>query len=282
MAAIIMNGRKAKAEWMEKMLRFPAKLAIVKVGDDPASAVYVRNKLCACEKVGVDTVLYEFPDTVMREELVKKIDELNEAPDVDGILLQLPLPVHINEWSVLRRISPAKDVDGLTPHNMGRLVLDGDPLLVPCTPEGIEELLEVYGVPVRGKHCVIVGRSAIVGKPMALMMLNADATVTVCHSKTENLPEITRQADILIVAVGKPKFITADMVKPGAAVVDVGINRVDGRIVGDVDFEAVKDVAGWITPVPGGVGQMTVAALLSNVKAAASMRAILKQMNEEG
>lgn len=278
--AIIMDGRKVKNEWMGSMLHIPARLAIIYVGHNSASSVYVRNKMNACDKVGIDSMLLDLPESTPQEELEEAIAALNADPEVDGILVQLPLPPHIDVYRALRRISPAKDVDGLTPHNMGRLVLDGDPLLVPCTPEGICQMLTAYNVPVRGKHCVIVGRSDIVGKPMALMMLNADATVTVCHSYTENLPEITRQADILIVAVGKPKFITADMVKSGAAVVDVGINRVDGALVGDVDFDAVKKVAGWITPVPGGVGQTTVAALLSNVKASASMRAILKQMNE--
>lgn len=278
--AIIMDGRKVKNEWMGSMPHTPARLAIIYVGHNSASSVYVRNKMNACDKVGIDSMLLDLPESTPQEELEEAIAALNADPEVDGILVQLPLPPHIDMYRALRTISPAKDVDGLTPHNMGRLALDGDPLLVPCTPEGICQMLTAYNVPVRGKHCVIVGRSDIVGKPMALMMLNADATVTVCHSYTENLPEITRQADILIVAVGKPKFITADMVKPGAAVVDVGINRVDGALVGDVDFDAVKKVAGWITPVPGGVGQTTVAALLSNVKAAASMRAILKQMNE--
>ena len=279
--AIIMDGRKVKTEWMSNMMRGSAMLAIIHVGNDPASSVYVRNKVSACTKVNVDTIRHDFPDSVTQKELEDTIDSLNNNSAIDGILVQLPLPPHINEWQALRKIHPMKDVDGLTPHNMGRLVLDGDPFLVPCTPEGICYLLMAYNVPVRGKHCVVVGRSAIVGKPMALMMLNADATVTVCHSYTENLPEITRQADILIVAVGKPKFITADMVKPGAAVVDVGINRVDGALVGDVDFDEVRKVAGWITPVPGGVGQTTVAALLSNVKAAASMRAMLAQLDEE-
>lgn len=279
--AIIMDGRKVKTEWMSNMMRGSAMLAIIHVGNDPASSVYVRNKVSACAKVDVDTIRYDFPDSVTQKELEDTIDSLNNNSAIDGILVQLPLPPHIDEWQALRRIHPGKDVDGLTPHNMGRLVLDGDPFLVPCTPEGICHLLMAYNVPVRGKHCVVVGRSVIVGKPMALMMLNADATVTVCHSRTENLPEITRQADILIVAVGKPKFITADMVKPGAAVVDVGINRVDGALVGDVDFDEVRKVAGWITPVPGGVGQTTVAALLSNVKAAANMRMMLSQLDEE-
>ena len=279
--AIIMDGRKVKTEWMSNMMRGSAMLAIIHVGNDPASSVYVRNKVSACTKVDVDTIRYDFPDSVTQKELEDTIDSLNNNSAIDGILVQLPLPPHIDEWQALRKIHPMKDVDGLTPHNMGRLVLDGDPFLVPCTPEGICHLLMAYNVPVRGKHCVVVGRSVIVGKPMALMMLNADATVTVCHSRTENLPEITRQADILIVAVGKPKFITADMVKPGAAVVDVGINRVDGALVGDVDFDEVRKVAGWITPVPGGVGQTTVAALLSNVKAAASMRMMLAQLDEE-
>lgn len=279
--AIIMDGRKVKTEWMSNMMRGSAMLAIIHVGNDPASSVYVRNKVSACTKVDVDTIRYDFPDSVTQKELEDTIDSLNNNSAIDGILVQLPLPPHIDEWQALRKIHPMKDVDGLTPHNMGRLALDGDPFLVPCTPEGICHLLMAYNVPVRGKHCVVVGRSVIVGKPMALMMLNADATVTVCHSRTENLPEITRQADILIVAVGKPKFITADMVKPGAAVVDVGINRVDGALVGDVDFDEVRKVAGWITPVPGGVGQTTVAALLSNVKAAASMRAMLAQLDEE-
>lgn len=282
MAAIIMDGRKVKEQMLSRLREHvPAKLAIINVGDDPASAVYVRNKTRACEQVGIETALHSFPYEATQEDIESLIDELNVAPDIDGILIQLPLPAHIDEWRALRRINPAKDVDGLTPHNTGRLVLDGDPFLVPCTPEGICHLMAAYNIPVSGKHCVIVGRSAIVGKPMALMMLNANATVTVCHSYTKNLPEITRQADILIVAVGKPKMITADMVKPGAAVIDVGINRVDGQLVGDVDFDAVKDVAGWITPVPGGVGQMTVTSLLINTRAAADMRKILKQMAEE-
>lgn len=244
-------------------------LAVVLVGDNPASAVYVRSKQRACDAAGLHGNDIRLPETVTQNKLLAVIDRLNADVTVHGILVQLPLPPHIDAATVLQRITFAKDVDGFNWRNLGALV-DGHPALAPCTPSGSMLLLERSGVPIAGKHAVVLGRSSIVGKPAALMLLERHATVTVCHSRTANLAAHTREADILICAVGRPRMITADMVKPGAAVIDVGINRLpDGKLCGDVDFDAVAAKAGWITPVPGGVGPMTVAMVVSNAVAAA-------------
>ncbi len=260
-------------------LRRPA-LRVVLVGDDPASQSYVRGKQRAAEEVGIDAETLTFPADLPEADLLALVDRLNRDPGVDGILVQLPLPDHIDEDKVILALDPDKDVDGFHPVSVGRLVL-GQEGFVPCTPAGIVELLTRSGVETRGAHAVVIGRSNIVGKPMASLLLRRglDATVTVCHSRTRDLPAITRQADILIAAIGRAHFVTADMVKDGAAVIDVGINRVDDptrergyRLVGDVDFEAVGEKAGWITPVPGGVGPMTIALLLRNTLRAAERR----------
>lgn len=244
-------------------------LAVVLVGDNPASAVYVRSKQRACDAAGLHGNDIRLPETVTQDKLLAVIDRLNADVTVHGILVQLPLPPHIDAATVLQRITFAKDVDGFNWRNLGALV-DGHPALAPCTPSGCMLLLERSGVPIAGKHAVVLGRSSIVGKPAALMLLERHATVTVCHSRTTNLAAHTREADILICAVGRPRMITADMVKPGAAIIDVGINRLpDGKLCGDVDFDAVTAKAGWITPVPGGVGPMTVAMVVSNAVAAA-------------
>lgn len=244
-------------------------LAVIIVGSNPASQVYVRNKKRACEEVGFFSSVIEMPDTASEEELLTKIAELNSDEKIHGILVQLPLPKHISEEKIILAIDPKKDVDAFHPYNVGRIVT-GDYDLAPCTPSGVMELLRRCGISVRGKECIIAGRSNIVGKPMALLMLAADATVTVCHSKTANLAEICRRADILITAIGKPKFFGADAVKDGAVVIDVGINRTeDGKLCGDVDFDAVLDKVSAITPVPGGVGPMTITMLLRNTLSAA-------------
>lgn len=239
-------------------------LAVILAGDDPASKVYVRNKANACEEVGVRSQQIDYPASVTQEELIARISKLNADPAVHGILVQLPLPRHIDAARVLGAVAPAKDVDGFHEANLGAL-LAGRPGVVPCTPLGCMRLIERAGVQVPGRHAVVLGRSNIVGKPVAHLLLQRDATVTVCHSKSGDLARFARDADILIAAVGRPKLVSAAMVKPGACVVDVGINRLpDGKLAGDVDFEAVKEVAGWITPVPGGVGPMTIAMLLEN------------------
>ncbi len=248
-------------------------LAVILVGDNPASAVYVRSKERACLEAGVLTFDTRLPATTGEAELLQHVDALNADPKVHGILVQLPLPPHINAVNVLQRISVLKDVDGFNWRNLGAL-LDGHAALAPCTPSGSMILLERAGVPITGRHAVVLGRSSIVGKPAALMLLERNATVTVCHSRTADLAAMTRQADILLCAIGKPRMITADMVKPGAAVIDIGINRLpDGKLCGDVDFETVRKVAGWITPVPGGVGPMTVAMVIANVVSAAGRKA---------
>lgn len=246
-------------------------LAVVLVGEDPASQVYVRNKENGCKKAGIRSTVIRLEENCTQEALEETVRRLNADESVDGILVQLPLPRHLDEASVLRLIDPDKDVDGFHAMNSGRL-MNGQPGFVPCTPLGVMELLRHYGIDPAGKRAVVIGRSNIVGKPMAMLLLAANATVTICHSRTQNLAEITRQADILVAAVGRANFVTADMVKPGAAVIDVGINRVDGKLVGDVDFDAVSQVAGYITPVPGGVGQMTIAMLLANTLEAAQKR----------
>ena len=249
-------------------------LAVVIVGDNPASKVYVNNKKKACKLVGIQSLEYGLPENTSEDELLSLIDRLNNYNYVDGILVQLPLPRHINTDMVIKRINPEKDVDGFTAINTGKLWL-GQYDIAPCTAMGVIELLDYYNIDIAGKHCVIVGRSNIVGKPVAALMLERNATVTVCHSKTQNLYDITRTADILITAVGKPKFITRDMVKDGAVVIDVGINRDEnGKLYGDVDFENVKDKTTAITPVPGGCGPMTVAMLVKNTLEAAKSQMI--------
>ena len=244
-------------------------LAVVLAGDDPASKVYVRNKTRACEEVGLRSQQIDYPATVTQEELMACIRKLNADPAVHGILVQLPLPKHIDAARVLQAVSPQKDADGFHTESMGALVA-GTPRFVPCTPAGVMRMLEHAQVPLAGRRAVVVGRSNIVGKPVSLLLLQKDATVTICHSKTRDLEALAAQADILVAAIGRPKLVTARMVKPGACVIDVGINRMpDGSLAGDVDYAAVKDVAGWITPVPGGVGPMTIAMLLENCLLAA-------------
>lgn len=241
-----------------------AALAVIQVGDDPASTVYVGNKKKACEYIGIRSLSFELPEETKEEELLDLVRELNQREDVDGILVQLPLPSHMDEDKVIKTISPKKDVDGFHPQSVGALSI-GQPGFVSCTPAGIIQLLKRSGVEIEGKECVIVGRSNIVGKPMALLMLRENATVTVCHSRTKNLKEVTKRADILIVAIGKPKFITKEYVKEGAVVIDVGIHRDENnKLCGDVDYEEVEPVTSAITPVPGGVGPMTIAMLMNN------------------
>lgn len=243
-------------------------LTVIVVGDDPASAIYVRNKERACVKLGMNSQVLRFPAETTQEEILNTVRLLNQDNSVHGILVQLPLPRHIDEQAVLRAIDPDKDVDGFHAMNAGRL-MNGEPGFVACTPKGVMRLLEVSGVELDGKNAVVVGRSNIVGKPMALLLLQKNCTVTIAHSHTKDLAAVTRSADILVVAVGRAGFITGDMIKPGAAVMDVGINRVDGKVVGDVDFESAKEVASCITPVPGGVGAMTIAMLMENTVEAA-------------
>lgn len=248
------------------------KLAVIMVGDDPGSQVYVRNKSKACEKAGIEFEEFLYDENLSEEELIDKIKELNEDDSVHGILLQSPVPKHININKAFRTINPNKDVDGFNPVNVGNLSI-GEDAFISCTPYGIIKMLEAYKIETEGKNAVIIGRSNIVGKPMIQCMLNKNSTVTVCHSKTKNIGEVIKNADIVIAALGKPKFVTADMVKDGAVVIDVGINRLEnGTICGDVDFENVKEKASYITPVPGGVGPMTIAMLIYNVVKAAKMR----------
>ena len=244
-------------------------LAVVIVGENPASQVYVRNKKRACEQVGFNSWVYEMPESTTQDELNLLIDKLNDDANVHGILVQLPLPKHLDEEQVILRIKPEKDVDAFHPTNVGRITI-GNPKFLPCTPAGIMELLHRSNVEISGKECVLVGRSNIVGKPMALLLLAENGTVTVCHSKTKNLKEVCRRADILVVAIGKADFVTADMVKEGAVVIDVGMNRnAEGKLTGDVDFASVSEVVSYITPVPGGVGPMTITMLLQNTLRAA-------------
>lgn len=269
MAAIIDGKRisaEVKDECRERVARekMDVTLAVIQVGTDPASTVYVGNKKKACEYIGIHSLSYELPEETTEKELLELVEKLNEDDTVHGILVQLPLPSHIDEDKVIQTISPKKDVDGFHPQSVGALSI-GQPGFVSCTPAGIIQLLKRSGIPIDGRECVIVGRSNIVGKPMALLMLRENATVTVCHSHTSNLKEVTKRADILIVAIGKPKFITKDYVKPGAVVIDVGIHRgADNKLCGDVDFDDVEPVASAITPVPGGVGPMTIAMLMNN------------------
>ena len=251
-------------------------LAAILVGDDPASHLYVKNKEKACEAVGIYVADHKLPATTTQEELLALIDKVNRDPRIHGILVQLPLPKQIDSKVVLNAVSPDKDADGFHPYNIGRLV-EGNPVFEACTPKGVIKMIESTGIGIEGKRAVIVGRSNIVGKPVSLMLLHRNATVTVCHSKTKDLPAVCREADILVVAIGKPKFVTADMVREGAVVVDVGVNRaVDGKFVGDVDFEPVSAKASWISPVPGGVGPMTIAMLLQNTLESAQRFAQVK------
>ncbi|NBH24330.1 bifunctional methylenetetrahydrofolate dehydrogenase/methenyltetrahydrofolate cyclohydrolase FolD [Lachnospiraceae bacterium] len=271
--ALLIDGKEIskqiKDELKQKAAELKSKgvevtLAVIQVGDDPASSVYVRNKKKGCEYVGIGSLSYELPGETTQEELLGLIRELNGRRDVNGILVQLPLPEHIDEDTVIRTIDPAKDVDGFHPQSVGALCI-GQPGFVSCTPAGIIQLLKRSGVEIEGKECVILGRSNIVGKPMALLMLRENATVTIAHSRTKNLKEVTGRADILIAAVGKPKMVTRDYVKKGAVVIDVGINRDENnKLCGDVDFADVEPVCSAITPVPGGVGPMTIAMLLNN------------------
>lgn len=243
-------------------------LAVIIVGEDPASKIYVANKKKACETLGIISEEYALPAETTEAELLELVDRLNNDKKINGILCQLPLPRHLDEKLIINSILPEKDVDAFHPHNVGRIMI-GDYDFVPCTPAGIMEMLAYEGIDPAGKACVVIGRSNIVGKPMAMLLLHKNGTVTVCHSKTENLKEICRGADILVAAVGRAKFVTADMVKDGAVVIDVGMNRVDGKLYGDVDFDAVKDKVSAITPVPGGVGPMTIAMLMQNTLTAA-------------
>ena len=281
MAAQLIDGKKISQQRIEavaqavkarqeKGLHTPC-LAVVLVGDDPASAVYVRNKKLTCQKSGIESRSYELPSETTQDDLLKLVDELNGDPAVDGILVQLPLPAHIDSQAVLERIVPHKDVDGFHPYNVGRLVVKM-PLMRPCTPKGVMTLLEAYGVDPKGKKAVIVGASNIVGRPQALELLLSRATVTICHSATQNLADEVAAADILVVGVGIPNFVKGEWVKPGAVVIDVGINRLDdGSLCGDVEFDVAKERASMITPVPGGVGPMTIATLLENTVHAASL-----------
>ncbi|MCK6432621.1 MAG: bifunctional methylenetetrahydrofolate dehydrogenase/methenyltetrahydrofolate cyclohydrolase FolD [Burkholderiaceae bacterium] len=267
-------SRQIRAEVAERAAALAARgvtpgLAVILVGDDPASAVYVRNKVKACQEHGVRSVLETYDATLAEAELLKRIDSLNRDPAIHGILVQMPLPRHINPQRVIEAIDTTKDVDGYSVRSAGELVA-GLPGLRPCTPWGCMKLIESTGVPLKGKHAVVIGRSNTVGKPMALMLLQANATVTVCHSATADIGHHTRQADIVVAAVGRRNVLTADMVKPGAVIIDVGINRDEhGKLCGDVDYAGVQGVAGWITPVPGGVGPMTITMLLSNTVDAA-------------
>lgn len=287
MAAKILNGKaianqiqdeiaEEVADFIENNAHVPT-LAAILVGEDPASQVYVRNKIRACEKCNIESRTHRLSAATSEEELLTLIAKLNKDNNVHGILVQLPLPEQINETRILDAVHPLKDVDAFHPENVGR-ISQGRPRFLPCTPHGIQQLLHRYEIPTAGKDVAVIGRSEIVGKPLATMLLQrnstvgpsaANATVTICHSRTENLVEVTRRADILIAAIGRPKFVTADMVKQGATVVDVGINRTDEGLVGDVDFEAVAEVASHITPVPGGVGPLTIAMLLYNTLYAA-------------
>ncbi|MBE6850004.1 MAG: bifunctional methylenetetrahydrofolate dehydrogenase/methenyltetrahydrofolate cyclohydrolase FolD [Ruminococcus sp.] len=253
-----------------------AGLAVVIVGNDPASRVYVNNKKKACEAVGFQSFEYALPEETTQEELLELVETLNNDPKVNGILVQLPVPKHIDDTAIINAISPEKDVDAFHPENVGRIMI-GDYAFLPCTPAGVMELIDSTGVEISGKKCVVIGRSNIVGKPMAMLLLHRSGTVTICHSRTQDLPSVTREADILVAAVGRANFVTADMVKEGAVVIDVGINRLDnGKLCGDVDFAAVEPKASWITPVPGGAGPMTIAMLMKN-----TLTAMKKQRNIE-
>ena len=273
-AAQIKESARVEVENLKNNFNVTPGLAVIIVGENPASQVYVRNKHKSCEELGINSVVVEMPENTTKEELLAKIDELNADKNIHGILVQLPLPDAIKAHSeeILNRIDPLKDVDGFHPVNVGKLVT-GTPALVPCTPAGCIEMLELAGIEIDGKRAVIIGRSNIVGKPMLHLLMAKNATVTVCHSHTKNLAEVTREADILVAAMGKPKFVTAEMIKPGAVVIDVGINRIaPKKLVGDVDFDAAAEIASAITPVPGGVGLLTVAMLMKNVVTAVKLQ----------
>lgn len=302
---MILDGKKVAADIKEELRQrilaenLKPTLSIIQVGQNPASCVYVRNKCKACQDVGIESLLTELPESVTEDEIIAQIKEDNLDPEINGIIVQLPLPKHINETNVLCTIDPRKDVDGLTPENVGRTV-QGLPSLISATPKGIQELLLRYGIDTEGKHAVVIGRSNLVGKPMALLLMQrpylnlpglskatiGDATVTICHSHTKNLAVICKTADIIVAAAGCPGLVTADMIKPGAVIIDVGINRVEDktkksgyRLVGDVDFDEAEKVASYITPVPGGVGPMTIAALLDNTVGACISQTLLKETN---
>ncbi|MBL8510594.1 MAG: bifunctional methylenetetrahydrofolate dehydrogenase/methenyltetrahydrofolate cyclohydrolase FolD [Betaproteobacteria bacterium] len=282
MTATLIDGKKIaehyRAEYKLRVDRLILQgirpgLAVVIVGSDPASQVYVRNKAKACESIGMHSEIHARPADISQEALRDCVHQLNQRSDIHGILVQLPLPPHLDDRAIIETIAADKDVDGFHYANMGALVIDESPF-PPCTPYGVMAMLEYQGIPIEGQHVVIVGRSNIVGKPQAMLMLKAGATVTICHSKTRDLAQHTRAADILVAAVGRPHFITADMLKAGAVVIDVGINRLpNGQLVGDVDFESAKNIASSITPVPGGVGPMTITMLLGNTLRAAERRA---------
>ena len=278
----IIDGKKVSAQVKEEVknqvLRLKAEhgitpgLAVVIVGDDPASRVYVNNKKKACELVGFKSEEYALPEQTTQEDLLNLVKELNNKQDINGILVQLPLPKHLDDKAVIEAINPLKDVDAFHAVNVGKIML-GEYDFLPCTPAGVMETLHAYDIPVCGKNCVVIGRSNIVGKPMAMLLLHENATVTICHSRTKNLSEVCSKADILVAAVGKPKFVTEDMVKDGAVVIDVGMDRDEnGRLCGDVDFENVKQKCSYITPVPGGVGPMTIATLMKNTLKAAKIQ----------
>lgn len=275
--AVVIDGKQVAQSYRLKLKeevarlkeqRIQPKLTVILIGEDPASQSYVRGKEKAAQEIGMESDLIRLPEETGESELLHLIERLNADASVHGILVQLPLPKHIDESKVIFAIAPEKDVDGFHPVSVGKMMI-GEPTFLPCTPNGILHLIKEMNVPIAGRHVVVVGRSQIVGKPVGMLFLNESATVTYCHSKTADLGAMTRQADILIVAVGVPKLITADMVKPDAVVIDVGVNRVDGKLVGDVEFEAVKDIASMITPVPGGVGPMTITMLLHNTIEAA-------------
>ena len=280
MAAAILDGKAMSEDLRSGIARRVEKLkeagirpglAVILVGDDPASEIYVRNKGKGCEEVGILSETVRLPAETTQEALEKEIDRLNRDDRIHGILVQLPLPGHLDEEAALARILPEKDVDGFHMINAGRM-MSGVKGVVACTPKGALHMIKTTGLDLNGKEAVVIGRSNIVGKPMAMLLLRENCTVTICHSRTKNLAEHTRRADILVAAVGKAGFVTSDMVKPGAIVIDVGINRVDGKVLGDVDFDGVKEVAGWITPVPGGVGKMTITMLLDNTVEAAERK----------
>ena len=276
--ALIIDGKKISLEIMAEIRKEVSELVAggirpglvaVRVGDNAASAIYIRNKRKACEQVGIYSEEHHLPADFREEELLKIIDGFNSNPEIHGILIQLPLPEQFNTERIMRSVSPEKDVDGLHYSNVGLLTM-GNPLFIPCTPAGIIEMLDRYRIPIEGRHAVIIGRSNLVGRPVALLLMHRHATVTICHSKTKDISAICRLADILVAAIGRPRFITADMVKEGAVIIDVGINRLpDKSLVGDVDFSSVESKCGWITPVPGGVGPMTIAMLLKNTVEAA-------------
>ena len=279
MSAIRMDGKMVSAKVRGSILKEVNKLkeqgvrpglAVIIVGEDPASQVYVRNKERACEECGFYSEKYALPEETTQEQLLELIEELNQNPRIDGILCQLPVPKHIDDQAIIDAISPEKDVDAFHPVNVGKIMV-GNFDFLPCTPAGVMQLLEEYGIDPQGKNCVVIGRSNIVGKPMSMLLLHKNGTVTICHSRTKNLKEVCAQADILVAAVGKADFVTADMVKEGATVIDVGMNRKDGKLCGDVCFDEVNEKAAYLTPVPGGVGPMTITMLMKNTLKAAKL-----------